>query len=46
MSGNVVGFITFDFVLGIICRSMMRVSLVLKIGSMHFYDFTGHMAGF
>ena len=44
VGGDVVGFIAFDFVLGIILVGVMGVALIVKVGYMHFHYFPGHVS--
>lgn len=46
MGCDMVGFITFDFILRVFTGRMMGVSFVLKVGSMYADDSTGDPAGF
>lgn len=45
MCGNMIGLVTFDLVLRILSGSMMRITFVSKVGSVHFYDSAGDSAG-
>src|SRR6185437_316077 len=46
MRCHMIAFIAFYFILGIFLACVMRISLIIKIGSMHFDYFSGYMAGF
>jgi hypothetical protein len=43
MYGNMISFIAFYFILGIIITSMVRISFIIKISGMDFNDGTGYM---